>query len=139
MEGGLLTRPRVKDLGKGWSVRLLSAREEMEASREGETLAGEGRERALCANACLLARALLKRGRPAFADGREVLEELTAGQIGELARRWAEFDRSCNPSPLDEEELDGLKKALSTRLMSAFSGACSRLLGRCPPRRERGR
>ena len=58
MTGGLLSRPREKDLGRGWSLRLLPAWEAMEARAEGEELAGEGREGALCANACLLARAL---------------------------------------------------------------------------------
>ena len=114
MTGGLLSRPREKDLGRGWSLRLLPAWEAMEARAEGEELAGEGREGALCANACLLARA--------------------------LAPRWGEFDRENNPSALDgEEAVDGAKKAWSARLMSAFSGVCSRLLGRCPPRRGPGR
>ena len=39
-------------------LRLLSAREVLEARREGEQLAAEGREKALCANACLIAKAL---------------------------------------------------------------------------------
>ena len=140
MTGGLLSRPREKDRGRGWSLRLLPAWEAMEARAEGEELAGEGREGALCANACLLARALRRDKKPAFESGRAVLETLTAGQIGDLAHRWGEFDRENNPSALDgEEAVDGAKKAWSARLMSAFSGVCSRLLGRCPPRRGPGR
>ena len=136
MRGGILNLPRYRSLGNGWTVRLLSAREELEARREGEELAGEEREKALCANACLLSRALLRDGEQAFASGEEVLETLTAGQIADLARRWGEFDRECDPAPWDEKAVDQAKKDWSTRLMSAFSGACSRLLGRCPPRRE---
>ena len=45
-------------LAEGYSLRLLSARETLEARREAEVLARDGRERALCGNACLLARAL---------------------------------------------------------------------------------
>lgn len=133
---GLLEQPGRLELGGGWSLRLLSAWEELECQGEGEALASEGREAALCANACLLAKALLKRGSPAFADGREVLEKLTAGQIAECARRWGEFDREHNAAPWDEKAVDEAKKAWSTRLMSAFAGACSALLGRCPQKRE---
>lgn len=133
---GLLEQPRQTELGGGWTLRLLSAWEELECQSEGEALAAEGREGALCANACLLAKALWKRGRPAFASGREVLEKLTATQIAECARRWGEFDREHNAAPWDERAVDEAKKAWSTRLMSAFAGACSALLGRCPQKRE---
>lgn len=133
---GLLEQPRRLELGGGWSLRLLSAWEELECQSEGEALAAEGRESALCANACLLAKALLKKGAPAFADGREVLEKLTAGQVAAAARRWGEFDREHNAAPWDEKAVDEAKKAWSTRLMSAFAGACSAVLGRCPQKRE---
>ncbi len=134
MKGGILNLPRYRALEGGWSLRLLSAWEELECRREGEALAGEERERALCVNACLLAHALLKDGEAAFDSGREVLESLSAGQIDELCRKWGEFDRECDPAPWDGEAVARAKKAWSTRLMSAFSGACSRLSGRCPPR-----
>ena len=99
-------------------------------------MAGEGRDEALCANACLLAYALLgEDGRKVFASGREVLESLSAGQIGEFARRWGEFDRECDPAPWDERAVAEAKKGWSTRLMSASNGVCSRLLGRCLLRR----
>ena len=134
MRAGLLDLPRYRELGKGWGMRLLSAREEMECRREGEALSSGEEDSALCANACLLAKALVKKGKPVFADGRDVLERLSAGQIGELARQWGEFDRECDPAPWDDEALERAKKAWSTRLMSAFSGACSKRSGRCPPR-----
>lgn len=137
MRGGLLNLPRYRRMDNGWTMRLLSAWEELECRREGEELAGEGRDEALCANACLLAHALLgEDGQKVFASGREALETLSAGQIGEFARRWGEFDRACDPAPWDERAVEEAKKGLSTRLMSAFNGACSRLLGRCPLRRE---
>ena len=47
MMGGLLELPRERGLGEGWSLRLLTAREEMECRREGLELAaeeGEGQE-----------------------------------------------------------------------------------------------
>lgn len=137
--GGLLGLPRERELGEGWSLRLLSAAEELEVRREGEALATEERDRALCVNACLVARGLRKNGRVFFKDGRAAMERLTAGQIGALARQWGELDRACNPKPWDEEAVDSAKKGWSTRLMSVFSGVCSRLLAYFLPRRGRGR
>ncbi|MFQ7450711.1 MAG: hypothetical protein ACLRNQ_03945 [Flavonifractor plautii] len=62
--------------------------------------AGPGEaEAALCANACLLARALERGGQPVFADGGAALAGLSAREIGALAGRWAAFDRAENPSP----------------------------------------
>ena len=126
----LLNRKDRVTLEDGTQLRLLSALEVLEARREGEELAqGEG-ERALCANACLLARALEEKGKPLFSSGRAVLEHLSAREVAELARRWDALDRAENPSPEEgEEEARALKKAWSIRLMSAFAGVCSRRLG----------
>lgn len=133
-ESILSRKSRVK-LEDGRELRLLSAMEILEAGREAGELAKGREERALCANACLLARALERDGAPLFASGSQVLEGLSARQIGELARRWDELDRAENPSPEDGEEAAlSLKKAWSTRLMSAFAGACSRCFGPFPPR-----
>ena len=122
------------------TLRLLSAREVLEARREGDALARDGRERVLCRNACLVARALERRGRPVFEDGQAALDGLRVEDIAGLADRWAQFNRECNPSPLDgEEEIRQRKKAWSTRLMSAFSGACSACSALCPPRNGRDR
>lgn len=134
MESLLSRRDRLT-LEDGTQLRLLSALEVLEARREGEELAqGEG-ERALCANACLLARALEKEGKPLFPSGRAVLEHLSAREVARLARLWDELDRAENPSPEDgEEEARALKKAWSIRLMSAFAGVCSRHLGPFPRR-----
>ena len=138
--GGILAGKRRIEAGEGRTLRLLSALEVLEARREAADLAREDRERALCANACLLARALEKRGRPVYHSGEAVLAAMTAEEIGALAKRWSDFRRAENPSAEDgEERVDALKKAWSTRLMSAFSGACSGLLGRFPPRRGPGR
>ena len=82
-----------------------------------------------------VARALEHNGAPVFSSGRAVLEGLTARQVGELARLWDRLDRRENPSPEDgEEAARPLKKAWSTRLMSAFAGVCSGRSGPCPPR-----
>ena len=59
---------------RGWTLRLLSAQETLEARREAAELAADQREWALCANACLLARALERSEtrQPVFASGQEV-------------------------------------------------------------------
>ena len=140
MRGSLLSAPRALRLEGAWTLELLSAWEALEAKREAEGLARQGWEAGLCANACLLARALRENGQRPFATGREVLERLTARRIGELAARWARFDREEDPSVLDGEEVaQAVKKAWSTRLMSAFSGVCSRPSALFPRRRGPGR
>ena len=131
-------RERLK-LEDGRELRLLSALEVLEARREAEGLARGEAEAALCANACLLAKALERDGRPLFDSGRATLEGLRIEDIAALARRWARFSREENPSPEDGEKAEALKKAWSTRLTRAFSGVCSGLLGRCPPRPGPGR
>ena len=119
-------RERLK-LEDGRELRLLSALEVLEARREAEGLARGEAEAALC----VLARALERGGQPVFADGGAALAGLSAREIGALAGRWAAFDRAENPSPEDgEERLEGLKKAWSTRPMSAFAGVCSNALAR---------
>ena len=138
MDGRFWIGPDRVKAGGGTTLRLLSAWEVLEARREGDALARDGRERALCRNACLVARALERKGRPVFGDGQAALDGLRVEDIARLADAWAAFDREHDPSPLDgKEELDRRKKAWSTRVMSAFSGACSGCLALC--RRRNGR
>ena len=104
--GGLTALP----LADGRSLRLLTAREVLEACREGAALEGE---KALNNNACLLARALVRDGGPVYGSGRAVLEDLSPAEIEDLAGAWAAFDRRENPgltAPVDRVE--GLKSAL---------------------------
>ena len=129
-------RERLK-LEDGRELRLLSALEVLEARREAEGLARGEAEAALCANACLLARALERDRKPVFPDGEAVLKGLSAGEIGTLAKLWNGLNRAENPSPEDgEERVDALKKALSTRLRRVFAGVCSKHSGHSPLRRE---
>ena len=98
MEGSILAQRERVSLGNGMALRLLSALEVLQARREAGELAGEDRERALCSNACLLARALESGEKPVFDSGRAVLAGLTVSEIAALAGRWREFDRTENPS-----------------------------------------
>ena len=85
--------------GQGLELRLLSAREVLEARREAEGLARGEAEAALCANACLLARALehSEDHSPVFSGGREVLSGLTVEEIAALAGQWDAFRRESDP------------------------------------------
>lgn len=131
----ILSRKDRLELGDGRQLRLLSAQEVLEAGREAGELAQSQGERALCANACLLARALENHGRPVFDSGKALLAAMGVREIGALAGTWAAFDREENPSPEDgRERALALKKAWSTRLMSAFAGACSGRSGPSPQR-----
>lgn len=121
--------PRVQ-LPDGRALRLLTAQEVLEARREAFALAGEDRELALCSNACLVARTVIKRGRRAYRSGADVLERCSVEEIQALARRWAAFDRAENPGLSAEQgRVERLKKAWSTCRSSAFGGMCSKPLG----------
>jgi len=114
-------------LENGMDLRLLSALEVLQARREAAQLAGEDRERALCSNACLLARALEKTEdrSPVFADGQAVLAALTVEEIGTLARRWSEFHRSADPGlGLDREGLENVKKNSVLTGQNGCAGGC---------------
>lgn len=113
METSILARKDRVALDNGMELRLLSALEVLQARREAAELASEDRERALCSNACLLARALERSEdrTPVFADGRAVLAGLTVEEIAALAGRWAQLRRDQDPGlDLDREELETLKK-----------------------------
>ena len=100
-------------LDNGMDLRLLSALEVLQARREAGELAREDRERALCSNACLLARALERTEdhSPVFADGRAVLAGLTVEEIAALSRTWSQFNREENPAlTMEQEEAEELKK-----------------------------
>lgn len=118
-------------------LRLLSAWEILKLREESAQMAADGSERALCSNACLIARALERNGKPVYPDATAVLKALRVEDIVRLADTWGEFNRTCNPSPLDsEEEIQRRKKVWSTRLTRAFNGVCSVLSARCPQRTE---
>ena len=125
MNWGLLDGPERLELGGGTQLRLLSALEVLQARAEARELAGEEREMALCANACLLARAMLRDDATPFRDGAQVLAELTVEEIERLAGVWAGFNREVNPGArVDDAEAERLKKAWSTPGRSGCTGAC---------------
>lgn len=134
MDRWLLAGPERLTVGAGQTLRLLTAMEVLEARREADELFCEtGQERALCSNACLVAKALERKGKPVYPSGKAVLERMRLEEIAELAKKWARFNRSVNPSAREGQEvLEPIKKAWSTRLMSALSGVCSGNLRRCP-------
>lgn len=104
-------RERLK-LEDGRELRLLSALEVLEARREAEGLARGEAEAALCANACLLARALeTQEGERVFSSGEAVLAGLRVEEISNLARTWSRFNREENPPlTLNQEQADEVKK-----------------------------
>ena len=127
MEGSILAQRERVSLGNGMALRLLSALEVLQARREAGELAGEDRERALCSNACLLARALEQEEehKPVFSDGRAVLAGLTVEEIGGLARRWAQLRRESDPGlNVTEEELENVKKNSGATRKNGCGGGC---------------
>ncbi len=127
MEYSILAgRDRIS-LNNGMDLRLLSALEVLQARREAAELAGEERERALCSNACLLARALehSEDHSPVFSGGAEVLSGLTVEEIAALAGRWDAFRRESGPGlDLSREELENVKKNSVTAKGNGCAGGC---------------
>ena len=125
MEQSILNGPVALELEDGRRLRLLSAMEVLDARREAQWLTRSDREKALCSNACLLARALELEDAPLFRDGSDVLEHMTVEEIGALARRWAQFNREVNPGlTADPEQVETLKNVWSTPGKSGCTGAC---------------
>ena len=100
------------DLDNGMRLRLLSALEVLQARREADGLCRSSSERALCSNACLLARALeTQEGEPVFSSGREVLSGLRVEEIAALAGTWSRFNREENPGlTMEAEQAEDVKK-----------------------------
>lgn len=99
-------------LDNGMNLRLLSALEVLQARREADGLCRSSSERALCSNACLLARALETQvGEPVFSSGEAVLSGLRVEEISALARTWSQFNREENPPlTLSREQAEQVKK-----------------------------
>ena len=91
-------------LDNGMNLRLLSALEVLQARREADGLCRSSSERALCSNACLLARALeTQEGESVFSSGE--------AEISALARTWSQFNREENPPlTLSREQAEQVKK-----------------------------
>ncbi len=96
-------------------LRLLSARELLEARREAVALAADGKELALCSNACLIARGITDPlGRPVYRDGGDVLDRETPARIEAMAAAWSRFRREEEPGlDLGEARLAALKESLA--------------------------
>ena len=112
MGTSILARRDWMSLENGMRLRLLSALEVLEARREAEELSQSERERALCSNACLLARALETQGEgPVFSSGREVLAGLRVEEIAALSETWHQFNREENLSlTMDQGQAENVKK-----------------------------
>ena len=102
------------------ALRLLSARETLALRREIAQLdCADEEERALRANAALIARSLTENGAAVFACAEDAENALSVGGINALVARYAALDGAENPSCEDgREQVEALKKAWSTRPMS---------------------
>ena len=131
-EAAFWTLPRRCPVPEG-ELRLLGAWEIPELYREGRELAGAGGDPALCSNACLVARVLERGGAPVYANGQAVLESMTPGEIEDMADRWGEFNRVCNPSPTrGEQEIAADRHSLEQSAYARLQWRVLRSFGALP-------
>lgn len=124
----LTAQTKTRSLSDGRALRLLTARELLEAKREAATLAEDGKDGALCSNACILARAVLKKGQQCYRSGAEVLQCCKPEEIEGLTKEWAAFNREENPGlsthgiRLEQlkQSLDTPKQRLQWRVLRSF-------------------
>lgn len=80
-------------------LHLISAHALLQAQQEAAALAaGEEDRLGLCVNACILARAAKKNGRPVFASGAQALQQLPAQTIERWAQEYLTLCEQENPS-----------------------------------------
>lgn len=101
------TRPR-----KGHSLRLLTAKELLEARREAEAMEGEPETRGLRSNACLLSRAVSRGGDRVFPDGNAVLEAWSGEKIAREAAAYRKFAAQADPDWANEPGIRHLTELL---------------------------
>jgi hypothetical protein len=114
-------------------LRLLSAWEILMLREESAQLAQDGPERALCSNACLIARVLERDDAPVYPDGQAVLQAMSPEEIGRLADRWGDFNRTCNPSPTEgEREIGACRRSLEQSSYARLQWRVLRAFGALP-------
>lgn len=141
MDNGKGVRTMILELGAwempledGCALRLLSVWQLQEAKREALSLNGDA---ALCANACLLARALIKNRKPVYASGQAVLQALKPEEIQRLAARWAAFHRAENPGlETSWDRAEALKEQLAGLSQSRLRWKVLRAFGALPTERR---
>ena len=109
---GFLVGARGTELG-GYEMRLLTARELLEARQEADAMEGSPEGRGLRSNACLLSRSLLREGVRAFSGGAAVLEAWSAEAIGAAMERYDAMAELADPPWDDEKSLNTLRQQLS--------------------------
>lgn len=81
-----------------WTLRVLTARQLLQARWEAEELTRRDEERGLVLNACVVAKAAYRGPWRAFSSGAAVLNRLTAEEIGGLAQAYYGLCQRVNPS-----------------------------------------
>ncbi len=101
---------RQVDVGR-LTLRVLPAAQLLQARREAAELDGDETDQGLRLNACVVARAAVRRGRPVFRSGAAVLQRLSAEEIEVLAARYAALCSRENPG--FGSSWEALKQALA--------------------------
>ena len=117
---------------KGHVLRLLTARQLLEARSEARAMEGDAGTAALRSNACLLSRAVYGSGGRLFPNGRAVLEAWSGEKIAREAGAYREFAGQADPSWEDERGILRLKKELEAEPEERIKWKVLKALGVLP-------
>lgn len=96
-----------------YEMRLLTARQLLEARQEAEVMGGDPESRGLRSNACLLSRSLYRNGASVFSGGKELLESWSAEDIAGAMERYEAMAERQDPPWDDAERLEELRQQLA--------------------------
>ena len=116
-----------------YEMRLLTARQLLEARREAGSMAGDRESRGLRSNAC---RSLYRNGAQAFPNGETLLGAWSAEDIGRAMERYEAMAEKRDP-PWDEEgRLEELRQQLSREPEERIRWRVLRAFGVLPSERR---
>lgn len=118
-------------------LRLLTAWELLEARAEAERCCEDAAALGLWQNACLVARAATAWGRRPWADGAAVMRRCTPERIEELARRYEEMAKRCDPHcGQDEAKTEAMLEKLRQMPQARIQWRVLRAFGVLPAERR---
>lgn len=113
----------------GYTLRVVTARELLEAREEAGAMDPDSGAEGLCAGACVLARAVIRGGKRVFYSGKAVMEAWSVERIAEELTAYRALADRVDPDCRKQEKMEAIMAALKRepmerirwRVLRAFS------------------